>query len=139
MKIYFAASIRGGRDNSDIYYKIIKYLESFSTVLTEHVGSLELTSDGESFLSDKKIYERDLFWLKGADCVIAEVTSPSLGVGYEIGIAEKLNLPILCLYNNNLQKKISAMLLGNNSIICKKYNSISKAKKEIDDFIKEYF
>ena len=81
MNIYFAASIRGGREESNIYIKMIKYLESFSSVLTEHIGSQELTSDGESLLSDKSIYKRDLLWLKSADCVIAEVTSPSLGVG----------------------------------------------------------
>ena len=139
MNIYFAASIRGGRENSNIHFKIIKYLESFSSVLTEHIGSKQLTSDGESLLSDQKIYQRDLLWLKSADCVVADVTSPSLGVGYEIGIAEKLNLPILCLYNKRLKKQISAMLLGNNKVICKSYNSIDNAKKEIDSFIKIYF
>ena len=139
MNIYFAASIRGGREGSNIYFKIIKHLESFSCVLTEHIGSQELTSDGESLLSDKSIYKRDLKWLKTADCVIAEVTSPSLGVGYEIGIAEKLNLPILCLYNKHLQKKISAMLLGNNKVVCKSYSSMEMAKKEINSFIKIYF
>ena len=135
MNIYFAASIRGGRENSNLHFKIIKYLESFCSVLTEHIGSKELTSDGESLLSDKSIYERDLLWLKAADCVIAEVTSPSLGVGYEIGIAEKLNLPVLCLYNKSLQKKISAMLLGNDRVVCKSYNSMDVIKREIDNFI----
>ena len=139
MNIYFAASIRGGRDSSNIYISIIQYLESFSHVLTEHVGSQKLTSRGESLLSDKYIYERDILWLKEADCIIAEVTSPSLGVGYEIGMAEKLKLPILCLYNKDSQKKISAMLLGNEKLICKCYSSLNEVKKEVDNFLKIYF
>jgi nucleoside 2-deoxyribosyltransferase len=44
------------------------------------------------------IYERDVAWLRESDFVIAEVTQPSLGVGYELGFAEAISKPILCLY-----------------------------------------
>ena len=135
MNIYFAGSIRGGREDSLIYFKIINYLESFGLVLTEHVGSYKLNVDGEVNLSDTKIFNRDILWLKNADLVIAEVTNPSLGVGYEIAIAETLNLPVLCLFSKKMQKNISAMLLGNNKVICKEYDTIIDVKQEIDDFI----
>mgnify|MGYP006130978695 FL=1 len=39
MRIYFAGSIRGGRDEEANYLKIITYLTNFGQVLTEHVGS----------------------------------------------------------------------------------------------------
>ncbi len=49
MKIYFAGSIRGGRDDSEIYFKIIEMLQATGAdVLTEHIGSSELTSHGET-------------------------------------------------------------------------------------------
>ena len=32
--------------------------------------------------------------------MIAEVTVPSLGVGYEIGRAHVLEMPVLCLFRN---------------------------------------
>ena len=38
MKIYFAGSIRGGRQDKDIYAEIIKHLSALGVVLTEHVG-----------------------------------------------------------------------------------------------------
>ena len=108
MKIYFAGSIRGGREDKNLYSQIIKNLQKYGTVLTEHIGDQNLTDSGED-LSDKFIYERDLYWIKESDIVVAEVTQPSLGVGYEIGKAEEHGKKILCLYREN-NKRISAMI-----------------------------
>ncbi len=44
MKIYFAGSICGGRDDKELYLEIIKKLTSFGTVLAEHVGDKNLSS-----------------------------------------------------------------------------------------------
>ena len=90
MKIYFAGSIRGGRNDVYVYNKIINHLKNYGDVLTEHVGSDSLTSTGENSLNDVQIHDRDIEWLKSSDIIIAEVTNPSLGVGYEIAMA--LNL-----------------------------------------------
>ena len=87
MKIYFAGSIRGGRGNAEIYAQIIDFLQGFGEVLTEHVGQGNLDAMGESTLSDNEIHDRDLKWLAESDIMVAEVTNPSLGVGYEIGRA----------------------------------------------------
>ena len=82
-------------------------------MLTEHVGSSELTTIGETNRSDREIFMRDMEWLQSADLVIAEVTTPSLGVGYELGIAEKVKIPVLCLYRPIKGKRLSAMISGN--------------------------
>ena len=94
MKIYFAGSIRGGRGDADIYSQIISFLSNYGKVLTEHVGKNKLTEIGEFQIDDRSIHDRDLNWLKEADIVVAEVTNPSLGVGYEIGRAIDLNKKI---------------------------------------------
>ena len=83
MRIYFAGSIRGGRDDADLYLKIIEHLKGFGDVLTEHVGNNALTVAGESIKDDISIHDRDMDWLKDSDIIVAEVTNPSLGVGYE--------------------------------------------------------
>ena len=88
MKIYFAGSIRGGRDDRQLYADIIKLLRNHGEVLTEHVGNDALSSYGEQHFTNEYIYNRDVEWLMSADVVIAEVTTPSLGVGYEIAKAE---------------------------------------------------
>ena len=92
MKIYFAGSIRGGSEDREIYHTLILRLQEFGEVLTEHVGDPELTNQGESTTLDTKIFQRDVGWIREADIIVAEVTMPSLGVGYELGLGESLVL-----------------------------------------------
>jgi hypothetical protein len=77
VKIYFAGSIRGGREDAAFYHQIIALLIEYGEVLTEHIGDIGLTATGADGLPDATIYERDLGWLAEADAVIAEVTVPS--------------------------------------------------------------
>ena len=134
MKIYFAGSIRGGREEEQTYFKIIDYLTNFGEVLTEHVGFKNIDKK-EQGSSDTYIFERDVSWLKSANMMIADVTVPSLGVGYEIGFAETLNIPILCLYNPRNKKSLSAMISGNKNLVWKEYNTVEEAKLLIDKFM----
>lgn len=46
MKIYFCGSIRGGRDDVHLYQKIVRKLQSYGTVLTEHVANSDLNDAG---------------------------------------------------------------------------------------------
>lgn len=112
MKIYFAGSIRGGREDKALYLEIIKELGKYGQVLTEHIGDQSTTEIGESKLTDSEIYNRDMSWLTQADIVIAEVTQPSLGVGYELGIISNTDKPIVCLYRKQENKRLSAMIAG---------------------------
>ncbi|MBC8256443.1 MAG: nucleoside 2-deoxyribosyltransferase [Candidatus Marinimicrobia bacterium] len=137
MKIYFAGAIRGGREDADLYFQLIDHLQHYGEVLTEHVGSPELSGKGETTQSDSDIYNRDLDWLQSADVMVAEVSTPSLGVGYELGIAEKLNFPILCLYRPAPGKRLSAMISGNEKFNCQSYQSFAEAKKHINNFLKK--
>ena len=135
MKIYFAGSIRGGRDDAKLYETIITYLGTIGQVLTEHVGDQNLSSIGERNRTDIAIYDRDIAWLREADMIIAEVSKPSLGVGYELAFAEKLNKPVLCLHQNNNSRNLSAMISGNKKLICKTYKNVSDAKIHIQNFL----
>lgn len=136
MKVYFAASIRGGRKDQNKYRELIRFLSSKVEVLTEHVGDTGIEEIGEQDLSDKEIYQRDMEWLESADAVIAEVTTPSLGVGYELGVAEKRNKPILCLFDQRNQDQcLSAMLAGNSKFKNFSYQSIDQAKQKIAEFL----
>lgn len=133
MKIYFAASITGGREHQPTQQALIEYLHTKGTVLTEHIGSATLGNHGES-LDPTKIFTRDVNWVKEADVLVVDVTTPSLGVGYEIGIAEKMNKPMLVLYCQQEGKKLSSMVRGNPAFMVKDYRSVEQAKAHIDDF-----
>lgn len=125
MKIYFSGSIRGGQDDAAIYKQIIDELKRYGNVLTEHIGS----KVQETNLSDEEIHDRDLKWVMDADVVVAEVTTPSLGVGYEIGRAAEFNKPIICLYRKNGKKQVSAMIAGCSQVKSFEYSKVEDTKQ----------
>ena len=134
MKIYFAGAIRGGREDAQLYKDIIKYLFNKGQVLTEHIGDTNLSCRGEKSTTDESIFNRDINWLQLADVVVAEVTTPSLGVGYELGVSEKLKKPVLCLYRPSENNHLSAMVKGNKQFSCLEYHNLSDAKICIDTY-----
>lgn len=133
MKIYFAGSIRGGRDDRQLYLEIISLLSKFGHVLTEHIGDQSLSVLGEQVLTDEYIYDRDIGWLNEADVVVAEITIPSLGVGYELGKIEG-EKPVLCLFRKQEGKRISAMLSGNKNMSLREYTNVSDLEVFFNDF-----
>ena len=135
MKIYFAGSIRGGRDYARTYDELIGHIEQSATVLTEHIRLDDLTTRGEENLSDPEIYARDMSWLNESDAIIADVSAPSLGVGYELGQAEAAGKPILCLLDASGKAHLSAMLSGNPKMTVVEYKTLDEAKTAIDAFI----
>jgi nucleoside 2-deoxyribosyltransferase len=138
MKIYFAGSIRGGRDNKENYLKIINCLKNYGEVLTEHIGNQALDHLGERNISEGEIYKRDLKWLKEADVVIADVSTPSLGVGYEIAKAEEMGKNILCVCKKFEEgKKLSGMIVGNKNIDLEYYETISDIEHILVKFFKK--
>ena len=75
--------------------------------------------------------------MQSADAVVAEVSTPSLGVGYELGIAEKLKIPVLCLYRPIKGKRLSAMINGNEKFQCQSCQGLDEAKTHINNFFKQ--
>jgi 2'-deoxynucleoside 5'-phosphate N-hydrolase len=133
MKIYFAGSIRAGRDDAGIYKTMITWLQSFGKVLTEHVGDPALSERG----GDRYIHDRDMAWLSSCDLVVAEVTTPSLGVGYELGWATVLKKPVLCLHRSLPERLLSAMIAGSPWIQTAAYSSMDEAKTIVEEFIRK--
>tara|TARA_Y100000310_G_C20701809_1_gene830656 strand:- start:8885 stop:9325 length:441 start_codon:yes stop_codon:yes gene_type:complete len=143
MNIYFAASISGGRENIEIYKQIGAILESKGEVLTKQVFSDTHTQeepvrdmDGK-IATTEDIYTQDKLLMDKADVLVADITTPSTGVGYEIGLAEARNIPILVIFRNDGKRK-SAVVLGNTKFVCKEYEKIENLKKIINDFFKDF-
>lgn len=132
-KIYFAGAIRGGREDKALYLEIVEQLRRYGHVLTEHIGDAELTALGEA-CDDRAICERDLAWLKDAEYLVAEVTVPSLGVGYEIGKATEWGKPVLCLFRPAGERALSAMIAGSDCVTVREYQSTAELKDILDQF-----
>lgn len=136
MKIYFAGSIRGGSQDREVYHSLIKGLQEFAEILTEHVGDPELTDLGEHDLSDEEIFQRDVSRIREADILVAEVTRPSLGVGYEIALAELLGKPVICLHRLTGERSLSAMVAGNPKIQVHFYEDVDNALSLVEEFVR---
>lgn len=133
-EVYFGYSIRGGRDDAQIYKQLIDYTKTQAVVLSEIFADGTLTPAGSSG-SSQEIHARDMAWLTRADGLIMEVTTPSLGVGYEIGRAEDMGKPILALFRDTGECKLSAMIDGSDRTQVIYYTDIDEACVAINGFI----
>jgi nucleoside 2-deoxyribosyltransferase len=116
MKVYFAASIQGDRKKADVFRHIVKTLKDLGhEVLTEHIA-LENPKKFEIKMghTPKYIYERDINkWLRECDVVIAEVSGPSFGVGFECAsLLFTTDKKLYMLYDKAMENRISALALG---------------------------
>ena len=110
LKIYFSAPIKGDRSNLQTNKFIVDFLkEAGYTILTEHVVSENAVEKG---MSPKQIYLRDMKWLEECRVLIAEVSYPSLGVGFEIAKALLLGKSVICLLKKELKEKCSLLIRG---------------------------
>ena len=138
MNIYFACSITGGREFESVYQAIVRALaEDDHVVLTAHlaesgVGALE------AVISPQEVYARDIAWIRGCDVLIAEVSVPSHGVGYEIGFSLGLGKPVLALYEEG--RKVSKMIRGNPdpNLSVKTYQTTEEAVVQTREFLNKY-
>jgi len=111
MNIYFACSITGGREFERIYQELTSaLLTDGHEVPTAHLAESNVVAL-EAVVSPREVYERDVAWIRAAHAVVAEVSVPSHGVGYEIGFALSVGRPVLCLFQEG--RRISKMISGN--------------------------
>lgn len=85
-----------------------------------------MTSDGQTEFSEQKIYNQDTDWIRESDIIIADVTQVSLGVGYELGFGESIGKRIICLYQNQSEKSLSAMIRGNDYFEIVDYDTVDQ-------------
>jgi len=142
MKIYFAASLQDSTIKKiEFYNKIIQCLSRYGKVLTEKIGDNDFQSKRKKIdMPNEKIHDFDLSLLLESDVVIAEITTPSLGVGYEIGRAAGNKKPILCLYNENAIKlmNISKIIQGTPTTRICGYKNLEDIKLIVKNFFKGY-
>lgn len=106
---------------------MIEKLKEYGEVLTEFVGDSTLTYSGSNLPPDE-IYKRDVSLIDQSDIVVAEVSTPSLGVGYEIAYAESKNIPVICLYRPEEGKALSGMIEGNPKVKLLRYKDIDEVE-----------
>jgi len=137
MNIYFACSITGGRDFEPIYQLITSaLLEDGHEVPTAHLAEASVRIL-EGQVIPAEIYERDTAWIRGCDALVAEVSTPSHGVGYEVAYALCQGKPVLCIYLQGMP--VSKMLSGNShpSISVQSYRDPDEAMALVRHFLQD--
>ena len=134
MRIYFSASITGGRGQAHIYPAIIEHLQQYGEVLTEFVADQAYTAQGEQQLTPEAIYQRDIDHIIQCDVLVAEVTIPSFGVGVEVATASGQGKQVLALYQPAEGRRLSAMIAGDPNVTVAEYRSLEEAGVAVDRF-----
>lgn len=137
MNIYFSCSITGGRSDQAVYQRIVEFLVDHGhEVPTAHLSREDVLED-ERVVLPADVYERDVRWVNECDALIAEVSTPSHGVGYEIALALLQGKPVLCCYRQG--KTVSKMILGNSQpgLSLYAYESASDMLDAVERFLEQ--
>ncbi|HEX8990154.1 MAG TPA: nucleoside 2-deoxyribosyltransferase [Anaerolineales bacterium] len=135
MNIYFACSITGGREFEAVYQDLTAaLLADGHEVPTAHLADSTVVQV-EGMVSPLDVYQRDVKWIEDADALVAEVSVPSHGVGYEVGFALHAGKRVLCLSQQG--RKVSKMISGNpdSNLLVRTYQSNQEAVQIVRGFI----
>ena len=139
-KVYFACAITAGRDHAHRYPKIVQYIKDAGMHVLSEAFAKQSIKAGKGLgmkqgMSPAEIWDWDLNWVREADAIIAEITQPSLGVGYEIAKAHEWSKPVLALYHPQPDKKPSFMIVGSPNVTLFEYDDISEVQPVITSFL----
>lgn len=116
MRIYFTAATTNNGDYIVQEKSILDELKRLDHTLTSGEQILDhekLALDAQK--TPEEIFQREKAAIDEADCVVAEVTKPSSGVGGELVYALTNHKPVLALFYKDAQNELSAMITGNPS------------------------
>ena len=136
MKIYVSGSIYGGTQKIETYKMLIEELEKYGEVLDKQIADPN-TIANEVYQKDEDIFNDLEEKLIIADVIIAEVSISSLGVGYELGFADKLNKKIIAIYDEIYTPKVTTMIRGNKRITLIPYQRIEEITNNLDKLLVE--
>ena len=130
--IYFSGAISGGRADVGLYRRLVQVLENEGYRVLAGAMAAEDVGAGGEMLHPPDICARDLGWLDEADLVVAEISVPSLGVGYEIAYATRIRqIPGIALYRRPFTQRCSAMIAGDPGVRLIQYEDASAILPEL--------
>ena len=135
MNVYFACSITGGRQDELAYQRLVAALQEHGHIVpTAQLASPEAIHL-EGVATPEEVYTRDVGWIKECDLLVAEVSTPSHGVGYEIAFALSLDKKVFCLHRQG--GKVSKMILGNPhpQLTIRSYATIEQAVRLLNTYL----
>lgn len=142
LKIYFAGSIDGGREDAEIYASLIDFLGNYGEVLSTQVGDPDIIEKEAARRKEDPTYDRQIYdfctsRVEEAAVMIADVSTRSHGVGIELGLASRNLASILCIYHKKPGERLSSMIRGGDQFEVREYETIEEAKFHIKEHLRE--
>jgi len=133
MKVYLAVAMTNPSQDLAVIAGLLACLEADGhAVPTRHVARPR-ARELDVCVSDRELAERDLAWLRESDALVAEVSSPSHGVGIEVASAVQMELPTLILYHEGCT--VSRLLLGLDRVESASYHDLDGARRAMRSFL----
>jgi 2'-deoxynucleoside 5'-phosphate N-hydrolase len=133
MRVYLAAAMTNPARDLEVLGHLLARIEGGGhEVPTRHVAH----ADGkhrDRLISNTDLARRDLDWIAGCDALVAEVSTPSHGVGIEVMAAVGRRMPVLLLHRDGVA--VSRLLLGLPGTTIASYRCAADASATIDSFL----
>ncbi len=118
-----------------VYIHIVELLKKQGhAVVSEHVASVGLEKI-EARITDEEIFNNDIGFIDECECLVADVTIPSIGVGYEVSYAVSQGKNVICVYREDAN--VSAMVRGNKQVISASYQNMEELEKVLSWYLQK--
>jgi len=136
MRVYLAAAMTHTGRDLDAINALLECLQADGhEVPTRHVADPR-GRDLDSSLTDGQVALRDLGWVAGCDALVAEVSTPSHGVGVEVAAALAGGKPVLLAYRRGTP--VSRLLLGLRGVEVLEYTGAEDAREGVKEFLARF-
>lgn len=131
MIFYCAGAIRGDTSYEKYFDRIVKIVSLFGEAKTERFGYSPLTRWTDAM--KKKVYERDMRWIRKSRAIVAECSGPSYGTGHEITYGTRIvRIPTLGLYHASSLPSLMLTQDTSKYIFPQKYSN----EKELENYLR---
>ncbi len=135
MNVFASLAVFGGRDYIENCKQLVQYiLDHGHCVLNKHIVEDDLHELDEGS-TPHQIHDQCKQWISEADIIIAEISTPSHGVGIELEYATQLGKPIFSFYLEKEKKNVSKMIMGYKDIKKFSYTSPDDFKKILPEIL----
>lgn len=133
MRVYLAAAMTSEDRDLDAIRALRDHIEDLGhDIPSRHVADPS-GRQLDSALSNTELAARDIAWLHGCDALVAEVSTPSHGVGVEVTLASSRHMPILLVHRRG--HRVSRLLLGLDGVRSAAYGSEAECAAAVTGFL----
>jgi 2'-deoxynucleoside 5'-phosphate N-hydrolase len=126
MRVYLAAAMTNAARDLDVVQAMRDEIAALGhEVLTPQVAAADGIAQ-DAHLSFKRLAARDLQLLASSHALVAEVSTPSHGVGIEVLAATRDDIPVLLVHRRGVP--VSRLLLGLRGAVRRTYASQRQAR-----------